>query len=92
MYLFLRFWKECCEQYVKQMLDNGCPLMALPYLNPGQNITQAIDVLCNKEYYREAWIVARLNLEKNDPTFVDILEKWISYMETNGNLDGAAMM
>lgn len=74
------------------MLRNGFPLQALPYIQSQAEVKSAIDALCNKHYFREAWILARLNMDTSDPIFVDILEKWISWLEANGNLDGAALM
>lgn len=74
------------------MLRNGFPLLALPYIQTHNEVHSAIDVLCNKHYFREAWILARLNMDSSDSIFVDILEKWISWLEANGNLDGAALM
>lgn len=75
------------------MLERGCPLLALPYLcKEKEDIAKVIQVLCDTHYYREAWIVARLKLFSNDPTIESIVEKWVSWLDSTGNLEGAAMM
>lgn len=53
---------------------------------------EAIDGLLAGEYYREAWIVAKLHKEDEDMIFATISSKWITSLEQTGNLDGAALM
>lgn len=86
------FWKQCCSAYAKQNIDLGCPLMAIPYLLASQEINQAITTLCDSDYYREAWIIAKLNKEPEDVIFTTISDKWISGLESVGQLDGAALI
>lgn len=74
------------------MVETGAPLMGLPYVTSPQDVTEAIDVLCTTNYFREAWILAQLNHEPKDPVFKTIIDKWLEGLESKGNLDGAAYM
>lgn len=87
-----KFWTQCCKAYFKQKLEQGAPLQALPYLLSGQEIDEAIAVLCKTFYYREAWIVAKMYHEIGDKVFDTIGEQWIANLVTVGNLDGAAFV
>lgn len=65
----------------------------MSYLLAIHDINETISMLCETHYYREAWIVAKLYREPEDiKTFDSISLKWISHLETQGNLEGAALM
>lgn len=67
--------------------------MAIPYLLDCDQVTEAIDLLCDGQYYREAWVTARLYKDEQDvQCFNGISKKWIDYLDSKGNLDGAALM
>lgn len=49
-------------------------------------------VLCKGHFFREAWIVAKLNREVGDKLFTFISEQWVSHLVSVGNVEGAAFM
>lgn len=55
-------------------------------------INDAIKQLTNANYYREAWIVAKVYKEAEDQIFTDIANSWATFLEDHGNLDGAALV
>lgn len=87
-----RFWKKCCSAFAYQNIEKGFVLEAIPYLLAIHETREAIDILCEKNFYREAWVVAKMKKDPDDKLLFDgIAEKWINYLVSHGNLEGGAM-
>ncbi|XP_037035514.1 protein rigor mortis [Bradysia coprophila] len=86
------FWKKCCKALADQYVEKSCILLAIPYLLAIHEINDAIKRLIEGNYYREAWIVAKVHKESEDQQFFDIASAWATFLEEHGNLDGAALV
>lgn len=75
-----------------QCIDKGSILQAIPYLLSIHRVTEAIDQLCQNKLHREAWCIAKLSKESEDPIFDKISTEWVQYLEDTGNLEAAALM
>lgn len=86
-------WKKCCLAYGIQLIESDKnPIQALPYLLAVNDVNTCISKLCETKHYREAWVIAKLRKEKDDPVFEKIMEKWIGYYDENGNYEIAATL
>lgn len=92
MALFCRFWKNCCLAFVNQCLDKSLTFQAIPYLLAVHQSTEAIGKLCEANYYREAWCIAKTYKQPEDMIFDKIITDWLKYLEQKGDLEGAALM
>jgi hypothetical protein len=90
--LFFSFWRDCCRAYGLHLIEKGLILKAMTYLWSSNDINETIQQLCVAKFYREAYCVARLRKEDDDPVFADILGKWSQQFENNGALEAAATM
>lgn len=92
VYIF-RFWRNCCKAFAFQCIEKHLTLLAIPYLLAINDVTQTINILCEMHYYREAWVVAKLYREPEDEKIYEkVSTEWIHYLESQGNLEGAALM
>lgn len=90
--LFFSLWRKCSLAYGIQLIENDDPIQALPYLLAVNDVDTCINKLCETNHYREAWVIAKLRKEKDDPVFEKIMEKWIGYYSENGNYEIAATL
>ncbi|XP_038109419.1 protein rigor mortis [Culex quinquefasciatus] len=86
------FWRKCSEAYAYQLLEKKYPLAAIPYFLASHKITEAIENLCQHKYYREAWVICKLRKAADDPVREKVCTEWAQYLETTGNLEGAALV
>lgn len=84
------FWKKCCQAYVNQLIEQGYILQAATYLIALHDIKQAINALLEKQYFKEALIIAKIHCQPDDKIITEITDKWICYLESVGNLNAAA--
>lgn len=75
-----------------QCIEEGSILQAVPHLLATHRSNDAIDRLCETHLYREAWCIAKMTKEAEDPTFEKIASNWFKYLEETGNMEGAALM
>lgn len=87
-----RFWKKCCQAFTNQLIEQGHILQAATYLIALHNIKQVINILMEKQFFKEALIIAKIHCQPDDPITSEITEKWIRYFESVGNLNSAAYM
>lgn len=52
----------------------------------------AIEMLMEKKYFKEALLIARIYLLPEDPLNNTISEQWITHLCANGNLTAAALL
>lgn len=65
----------------------------MPFVLAIHQTTEIIHRLCETNFYREAWIVAKMYKEAEDKeVFNTIASKWIDHLEQMGSLESAAMM
>lgn len=75
-----------------QCLENENHLKAIPYLLAIDKVDTTIETLCSKNYFREAWIVAKMRKDGEDIIFANILTRWTHYFEQNGFFEAAAVL
>uniref|UniRef100_B4MQ57 GK21827 n=2 Tax=Drosophila willistoni TaxID=7260 RepID=B4MQ57_DROWI len=86
------FWQDCCRSYAKQMENMGYILHAATYLFGIGLQMEAINLLVEQEYYKEALLHARICLPATDPIIKTIINKWLENLEKYGNYAGAALI
>lgn len=87
-----RFWRKCSLAYAFQTIEKGNVLDAVPHLLAIYQITEAIDALCQNDYYREAWLLAKMQCDHDDrAVFERIATQWLDFLEYSGNFEGAAL-
>lgn len=64
----------------------------MPYLLAINDVDKCIQMLCESKNYREAWVVAKLRKERDDPIFEKIMQEWIGMYELRGNFEPAAAL
>lgn len=88
-----RFWRKCCTAYASQCFEQGLVLQGMPYLLAIHQTTELIERLCEKHFYREAWVVAKMYKDAEDKVvFETIAAMWIKHLEQTGSLECAALM
>ncbi|XP_058451329.1 protein rigor mortis isoform X2 [Malaya genurostris] len=86
------FWRKCCEAYAYQFLEKQYTLASIPYFLAGHKITEAIEHLCKHKFFREAWAICKLRKADDDPILEVVSTEWAQYLESVGNLEGAALV
>ncbi|XP_055917595.1 protein rigor mortis [Eupeodes corollae] len=84
------FWKKCCQAFTNQLIEQGHILQAATYLIALHDTKQVINILLDKQYFKEALIVAKIHCQPDDKITTEITEKWVRYLESVGNLNAAA--
>lgn len=67
-------------------------MKALPYLLVTDEVDEAIKILCENEYFREAWIVAKMRKDESSTIFEQIFEKWAKYYNYTGFYEAGAAL
>ncbi|XP_052863974.1 protein rigor mortis [Anopheles cruzii] len=86
------FWRQCCQAYGYQLIENGNSLASVPYFLASHNVDDAIETLCDGKYYREAWAICRLQKMPDDPINEKLATDWAEHLESVGNLEAAALV
>ncbi|XP_023295717.2 protein rigor mortis [Lucilia cuprina] len=86
------FWQKCCQAYAEQLIEQGYALQAAAYMLAIHQQQDAIEMLMEKKFYKEALLIARIYLQPEDPLNNTISEQWITHLYANGNLTGAALL
>lgn len=87
------FWKLCCEAYAMQLIEEGEPLEAVSYLLGIHKVEDSLQILCDKHYYREAWILAKMKrTTPGDAIFKELSSKWIHNLDICGDYESAAIV
>nr|XP_031838451.1 gem-associated protein 5-like isoform X1 [Nomia melanderi] len=88
--LSMKTWKEMCELYAYQLINEGNPYKAVSYLLCIHKTYKAIEVFQNVNLHKEAYALARCKLEPDDPILIDILQNWAKYTAHVGCFEEAA--
>ena len=75
-----------------QCLEKDNHLKAIPYLLAIDRVDTIIETLCTNNYFREAWIVAKMRKDGEDIIFASILKRWTNYFERNGFFEATAVL
>ncbi|XP_067631109.1 protein rigor mortis [Eurosta solidaginis] len=86
------FWQKCCQAFADQLLEQGYAIQAATYIIATHRHIEAIELLMSKHYYKEALLIGRVHLQKDDPLLSNIIDKWILHLDMNGNLTGSALV
>ncbi|XP_053673892.1 protein rigor mortis [Anopheles nili] len=91
-YVSHTFWRQCCQAYAYQLIENGQSLAAVPYLLASHKVDATIEELCEAKYFREAWVICRLQKMPDDPVLEKVASQWASYLDGVGNFEAAALV
>ncbi|XP_075165402.1 gem nuclear organelle associated protein rigor mortis [Haematobia irritans] len=86
------FWQKCCQAYADQLQEQGCTLQSVVYMLAIHMEREAIEILMQKNYFKEALLLSRIYLQPDDPLNNNIAEQWITHLYNNGHLTGAALL
>uniref|UniRef100_A0A2M4AFL4 Putative wd40 domain protein n=1 Tax=Anopheles triannulatus TaxID=58253 RepID=A0A2M4AFL4_9DIPT len=86
------FWRQCCKAYAYQLIESNKSMASIPYFLASFEIDELLELLCEKKHFREAWAICRLQTLPDDPWNEKIGTAWASYLESNGNLEPAALV
>uniref|UniRef100_A0A182JMI9 Uncharacterized protein n=1 Tax=Anopheles atroparvus TaxID=41427 RepID=A0A182JMI9_ANOAO len=78
--------------YAYQLIESQQSLAAVPYFLASHKVDESIEALCDAKYYREAWAVCRLQKMPDDPILEKVATAWANYLDSNGNLEAAALV
>lgn len=92
IHFLFSFWQKCCQAYAEQLVEQGYVLQAVVYMMAIHQERDAIEVLVEKSYFKEALLISRIYLQPDDPLNDKISEQWITHLYKNGNLHGAALL
>ncbi|XP_015184665.1 PREDICTED: gem-associated protein 5 [Polistes dominula] len=88
--LSMKTWRTMCEAYANQLILESNPTKAVSYLLCIHKIYEAINVFQDAKMYKEAYCLAKSQLDTNDEIITKILENWATYESGKGHLEGAA--
>ena len=80
-----KFWDEVCMLYVNQLKASENYLKAAHYLLIRHKVMEAIDLLVQKHYFKEALCIARSRLPDDDAKISQIIINWASRAVYDGN-------
>ncbi|XP_029169369.1 gem-associated protein 5-like [Nylanderia fulva] len=86
----MKTWKEMCETYLYQLIEQGNVKKAVSYLLCLHKIHEAIEAFLNANMFKEAYVLARYKLDITDPVLENILELWSEWCLLNDQMEQAA--
>ncbi|XP_052893811.1 protein rigor mortis [Anopheles moucheti] len=91
-YVSHMFWRQCCQAYAYQLIETHQSLAAVPFFLASHKADSSIEELCDAKYYREAWVICRLNKTPDDPLLEQVATKWAHHLNAIGNYEAAALV
>uniref|UniRef100_A0A182NPW3 Uncharacterized protein n=1 Tax=Anopheles dirus TaxID=7168 RepID=A0A182NPW3_9DIPT len=91
-YVSHMFWRQCCQAYAYQLIEGQQPLAAVPYFLASHKADASIEELCDAKYFREAWVICRLQKMPDDPMLEQVATKWVQHLDATGNYEAAALV
>lgn len=55
-------------------------------------VNSSIFTLCDGNFYREAWIIAKMRKLDGDTIFNEILSKWLNFLTQSGSFESIAAL
>uniref|UniRef100_A0A182YIM0 WD_REPEATS_REGION domain-containing protein n=1 Tax=Anopheles stephensi TaxID=30069 RepID=A0A182YIM0_ANOST len=86
------FWRQCCQAYAYQLIESQQSLAAVPFFLASHKVDASIEELCDAKYFREAWVICRLNKTADDPMLAQVACKWAQHLNAIGNYEAAALV
>uniref|UniRef100_A0A182Q7I2 WD repeat-containing protein 55 homolog n=1 Tax=Anopheles farauti TaxID=69004 RepID=A0A182Q7I2_9DIPT len=91
-YVSHMFWRQCCQAYAYQLIEGQEPLAAVPYFLASHKADSSIEELCDAKYFREAWVICRLQKMPDDPMLEQVASRWAHHLDATGNYEAAALV
>ncbi|XP_043268004.1 gem-associated protein 5 [Venturia canescens] len=88
--LSMKTWQETCEAYATQLVFESNPTKAVSYLLSIHKIHRAIEIYIDQKMYKEAYVLARCKVDKEDEILTKILNEWANNASRDGNFEEAA--
>ncbi|XP_011300870.1 gem-associated protein 5-like, partial [Fopius arisanus] len=89
--LSMKFWREVCEAYANQLIQEDNPVKAASYLLSLHKIHAAIQLLMHAKFYKEAYVLAKCKLDTDDDIFQEIHKEWLAAVSRSGSFEEAAL-
>lgn len=92
LFLYHRLWQDACETYAEQLSQEAetDPLEIATYYLACHKVEEAINMLCTRNMFAEALVLAKCRLMDNDNTIHEIIDKWAKYALMIGNFEASA--
>ncbi|XP_050072568.1 protein rigor mortis [Anopheles maculipalpis] len=91
-YVSHMFWRQCCQAYGYQLIESQQSLAAVPFFLASHKADTSIEELCDAKYFREAWVICRMNKLPDDPVLEQVATKWANHLNAIGNYEAAALV
>ncbi|XP_014270650.1 gem-associated protein 5 [Halyomorpha halys] len=85
-----KLWVDCCRSYATQLAENGDIYKAVSYLLAIHQVEEAIELLTESKYFREAVVLAKSRFPTFDPIVKKVLDAWAAHCISTGMLSLAA--
>ncbi|XP_039310637.1 gem-associated protein 5 isoform X2 [Solenopsis invicta] len=86
----MSMWKDMCEAYARQLIEEDKPERAVSYLLSIHKIYEALEVFLNAKMFKEAYALGRLKLDSDDKFLDKILQLWAEWAALKGQFEQAA--
>ncbi|KAL8569273.1 hypothetical protein ACOMHN_029894 [Nucella lapillus] len=83
-------WEKLCEEYAKQLEEEGQYHKAVSYLLVSHKLYPAIDLFRRHKLFREAVALAHVRLSLLDPVWEDLYTDWSEQLMRDGAYEQAA--
>ncbi|KAK9766134.1 hypothetical protein K7432_005010 [Basidiobolus ranarum] len=77
-------WRSFLKAYASKLAKSGDYHTAVLFYVGCSCIYEAIEVYCEAELFREAYILAKLRLSSENPVITEVLCKWATQLEQKG--------
>lgn len=85
-----RVWQEACVVYSEQLANEGDYLRAASYLSAVHKVEEAVELLCEHKFYKEAVALAKCRLPSGDPVIEKVMKDCAEDAVSKGLLSLAA--
>lgn len=85
-----KLWVDCCRSYAHQLNEAGDVYKAVSYLLAIHQVEEAIELLIQGKYFREAVVLAKSRFPTFDPVVKKVLDAWAAHCMSTGMLSLAA--
>ncbi|XP_076446765.1 gem-associated protein 5-like [Babylonia areolata] len=83
-------WERVCEEYARQLEEEGQYHKAVSYLLVSHKLYPAIDLFRRHKLFREAVALAHVRLSLQDPVWEDLYNDWSQQLMRDGAYEQAA--
>jgi hypothetical protein len=85
-------YEKAVDAYARQSAEKDDVHQAVNFYLLIGKVEEALDLLVKRKLYREAVVLAKLRLTKDDPLTLDVQEKWTQELVRIGNYELAGKM